>query len=243
MTLKDKTILVTGAPSGIGRAIALACAEKGATIVINYRNNKKGADETLREVEKVSRGVIVQADCANEAQVEKMFREIAKKLGPIDALVNNAGDAQAGDFFDNDAWKYQFENILLSSVWCTQHFLKQNIVSKMRKIVNVGSVYGTLAGGNPDFFSYSVAKAAMASMTTTLAKVDPKVLVNAVAPGYTLTPHWGVMTRAEKKKYERETTIGRFIEPAEVAHAAIALLENDAITGHVLVIDGGLALK
>lgn len=243
MNLKDKTILVTGASSGIGQAIVMACAQKGATTLINYRKNVEGAKQTLEEVEKYSKGYIFQADLSDEIQIGKMFKDIEEKVGSVDILVNNAGDAQPGDFFNNKMWKYQFENIFLSALYASQNFLKQNTNAKLKKIVNISSYYGSLRGGNTEYFSYSVAKAALSSMTVALAKLDSKTLVNSIAPGYTWTPPWEGISDADKKIYESRTMIGRFVASEEIAHMTVSLLENDAITGQIITVDGGLSLQ
>lgn len=243
MNLKDKKILITGASSGIGQAIAITCAQKGAGVLINYRKNLKGGEQTLKEVEKYSKGFIFQADLTDERQIEKMFMDISVKVGQMDILVNNAGDAEPGDFFDNESWRDQFENIFFSALHVSQNFLKQNEKSPLRKILNITSYYGNIGGGNTQYFAYSVAKAALSSMTVTLAKTDGKVLVNAIAPGYTWTPPWEGISEAEKKIYESRTMIDRYVVADEIAHAAVAVLENDAITGQIITVDGGLSLQ
>jgi 3-oxoacyl-[acyl-carrier protein] reductase len=243
MDLKGKKILVTGASSGIGQAIAIACAQKGATVLINYRKNETGAAQTLKEVEKYSQGFLFQADLTDQMQIEKMFSEIAEQVGAVDVLVNNAGQAQSGDFFDNERWEDQFASIFFSALHVSQSFLKQATDLPVRKIINISSCYGNLAGGNPEFFSYSVAKAATTSMTVTLAKLDGKVLVNAIAPGYTWTPLWEGISPEEKKVFAAETIINRFVTADEIAQATVCLLENDAITGQVLPVDGGLSVQ
>ena len=243
MNLKDKKILITGASSGIGQAIAISCAQKGAVVLINYRKNLKGAEQTLKEVEKHSKGFIFQADLTDEKQIKKMFAEISSKVGQVDVLVNNAGDAQPGDFFDNEQWKNQFENIFFSALHVSQNFLKQNEKSALRKILNITSYYGNIGSGNTEYFAYSVAKAALSSMTVALAKTDGKVLVNAIAPGYTWTPPWEGISEAEKKMCESRTMINRYVAADEIALAAVGILENDAITGQIVTIDGGLSLQ
>ncbi|MFC1633005.1 SDR family NAD(P)-dependent oxidoreductase [Patescibacteria group bacterium] len=243
MNLQEKTILITGASSGIGQAIAVSCAQKGATVFINYRKNLKGAKETLNQVEKHSKGYIFQADLTDERQIEKMFGDIADKVGLIDILINNAGNAQPGDFFDNAAWKDQFESIFFSALHTSQHFLKQKAGSQPRKIINISSYYGNLSSGNAEYFSYSVAKAALSSMTVTLAKVDSKTLVNGIAPGYTWTPAWEGISKNEKKLCESRTMINRFMNAEEIARAVVSVLENDAITGQIITVDGGLSLQ
>ena len=246
MDLKNKTVLVTGASSGIGQAIAIACAQKGAIVCINYRKNLEGAQQTLAEVQKHSKGHIFQADLTQEEQVKKMFASFASATGPIDALVNNAGEAYVGDaddFFDNTIWRNQFENIFFSALFASQQFLRQNTDAALRKIVNITTVYGNPGFGKTTAFAYSTAKAALSSMTATLAKINPRVLVNAIAPGYTWTPPWEGISDEEKKRYEERTIIGRYCTPDEIAHTAIAVLENDAITGQIITVDGGLLLK
>lgn len=243
MNLKDKKILITGASSGIGQAIAVDCAQKGASILINYRKNIKGAEQTLKEVEKHSSGFIFQADLTDEKQIGKMFAEISSKVGKIDILVNNAGNAQPGDFFDNERWRDQFENIFFSALHVSQNFLKQNEKAPLRKILNITSYYGNIGGGNSELFAYSVAKAALSSMTLVLAKTDGKVLVNAIAPGYTWTPPWEGIPESEKKICESRTMINRYVTVDEIAHAASGVLENDAITGQIITVDGGLSLQ
>ncbi len=243
MDLRGKNILVTGASSGIGQAIAVACARKGMVVIIHYRKNLKGAQKTLKEVEKYSQGCIVQADLTNEQDVKKLFNNCKQKATTINILINNAGDAQPSDFFDNVLWKSQFENIFFSAIRVSQYFLKQNRKAPLRKIVNITSVYGNLDGGNSEFFAYSVAKAALSSMTVTLAKTDSRIQVNAIAPGYTWTPAWEGISKAEKKLCESRTMIQRYVDPEEIAHATLCLLENDALTGQVITVDGGLMIK
>ncbi len=243
MKLKDKVVLVTGSSSGIGQAIAAALAERGATVIITYHNHQAGAEETLRRVQEFSSGSIVQVDLTDPAQIKAMFAKIASEHGALDVLVNNAGDARPGDFFDNEIWKYQLDNILLSAVHTTQQFLKQNIGADRRKIIMIGSYFGTAFGGSTDYIAYSAAKAALHNLTATLAKIDSSVLVNAIAPGYTWTPAWEGTSDSDKRGCEGETVIKRFILPEEIAQMAVGLLENDAITGQVIAVDGGLSLK
>ncbi len=243
MKLKNKNILVTGSSSGIGQAIAVALAQKGATILITYRNNKEGAQKTLKEVDKYSRGYIYQADLTKNTDAVKLFATIKKDLNDIDILVNNAGDAQPGDIFDNEKWLSQYENIFMSAVYATQNFLKLK-ANTPKKIINITSVYGGLTTGNPEYLQYSVAKAALNSLTMNLAKsLGKEVLVNAIAPGYTWTPPWEGISKQEKERYSKSTKIGRFVQSEEIAHVAVMLAENNAITGQIITVDGGLSLR
>src|SRR5208337_104390 len=138
----------------------------------------------------------------------------------------------------DDVWQKQHENIFMSTVRTTEGFLKLSSKSQ-RKIINITSVYGGLATGNPEYLQYSVAKGALNNFTTTLAKALTKdTLVNAIAPGYTWTPAWEGISAAEKKRYGNSTKIGRYVQPEEIAHVAVMLAENDAITGQIITVDG-----
>ncbi|OGY81986.1 MAG: hypothetical protein A3F54_03620 [Candidatus Kerfeldbacteria bacterium RIFCSPHIGHO2_12_FULL_48_17] len=243
MDLREKIILVTGASSGIGQATAIACAQKGARVIVHYRKNKAGAEDTLKKMGKSAKGVVVQADLTQPEQIKRMFPQVAQEVGKIHILVNNAGEAQSGDFFDNAQWQAQFANIFFSALHVSQYFLQQNTDAAMRKIVNIGSLYGNPQNGNVDYFSYSVAKTALHSMTINLAKLDAKVLVNAIAPGYTWTPAWEGISAAEKQLCESRTRTGRFVQPEEVTQMTIAVLENDSLTGQIITVDGGLGLQ
>jgi|SRR5579871_355655 len=243
MELKEKVVLVTGASSGIGRAIAIAFAHKGAHVLVHYGKNSAGAAETLSEVAKVSRGAIFQADLMKREDVAALFKDIARAAPAIDVLVNNAGDAQPGGIDDDDAWAYEHDNILMSAIRVSRAFLAMPAAAP-RKIVNITSLYGNLRGGSAQFLQYSAFKAALANVTTTLNKATaPQVVVNAVAPGYTTTPAWAGAPPEVMEALAGTTAIGRFVTPEEVAHAVVFVAENDALVGQVLTLDGGTSLK
>lgn len=242
MNLKDKTILVTGASSGIGQAIAIACAEKGAKVFIHYHKNKQGAEKTLAEVSKHSSGKIVQADLMFPDNVAALFAQIGE---PLDCLVNNAGHAKGGDILDNQIWAYEFANILFSALYCTQNFIKQNTTAGLRKIVNISSVYGTFNNSNIDqeYIPYGAAKAALISFSINLAKRDKKLLVNVVTPGYVITPAWGDLSEEDKKKNGAEMVCGRMLEPVDIAAAVVEALEDDQLTGQIINQYKGLSFE
>src|SRR4051794_27837749 len=116
MQLKGSTVLVTGASSGIGKATAVAFAHEGAHVLVHYGKNKAGAEATLREVERVASGDLLQADLMRREQIAALFRDIQGTGRTIDVLVNNAGDARPGDIDDDEAWDYELHNIFLSAV-------------------------------------------------------------------------------------------------------------------------------
>jgi len=240
--MKDKVVLVTGSSSGIGQAIAIECANLGAQVLVHYRNNEKGAQETLKEVEKYTSGKVFSADLTNLQEVKNLFENINKEFSQLDMLVNNAGEATPGEFDDYDVWEKVMQNIFMSQVYCSNEFLKQER-KNLRKIVNISSVYGIADMGNPEFPHYSAAKAAINSFTCNLAKkYAPNVLVNAVAPGYTITPAWEGVSKEELKACEDLNKIKRFVNAEEVAQMVVAVLQNDAVTGEIIRVDGGLHL-
>jgi 3-oxoacyl-[acyl-carrier protein] reductase len=243
MDLQGKTVLVTGASSGIGKAIAIAFGQKRAHVLVHYGRNKLGAQETLREVEKFSNGRVHQADLMDGGAVQSLFDEIKRTTATVDILVNNAGESRPGDLGENSIWEYEYKNILLSAMCTSEGFISMPS-SHLRKIINITSIYGNLTTGDPEYLQYSAFKAALANVTATLSKsVAPRILVNAVAPGYTDTPAWAGASSESKDACARATLIGRFIRPEEVAHAVIFIAENDALTGQVLTLDGGTSLK
>jgi 3-oxoacyl-[acyl-carrier protein] reductase len=242
MDLQGKTVLVTGASSGIGKAIAIAFAQKRAHVLVHYGRNKAGAQATLDEVKAVSSGSLHQADLMRHDHVAALFVDIKKTARTIDVLVNNAGEARPGEIGDDEVWDYEYKNVFFSAVQVSRAFLALPS-SSLRKIINITSLYGNLLTGEPQFPQYSAFKAALASFSTTLNKANaPNVIVNAIAPGYTQTPAWDGAPKEIIEACAGATSIGRFVRADEIAHAAVFTAENDALVGQVLTIDGGTSL-
>lgn len=241
--LKDKHALVTGASKGIGRAVAIALAQAGASVAINYRSDKAAAEEVLAECDKHSKGnFIVQADTTKPEDIAKLFQAIKERFEGLDVLVNNSGVFDEADSPHNpDAFERIFQQNLLSHVRVTDAALQ---LMKTGKIVNISSTFGQSWMGRKDSIAYASLKAALDSYTKTLAKVvAPDILVNAVAPGKTLTPMWGDLSEDDKHELGATQLINRFIEPEEIADAVLFLVRNNATTGTILLVDGGMSLK
>lgn len=243
MILRDKTVLVTGGSKGIGRACVEAFAEQGANVVINYAHDEKAAQEVAAVAAKHGvKTLVVQADIAKQADVDAMFAKIKQEFRTIDVLVNNAGIFVEGDNPDNlESTEKIFETNLLGEIRVTNAARK---LMPKGKIIFISSIHGKLGHGRPNAIGYSASKAALDSYLKNLAKVlAPDILVNAVAPGRTLTPMWGHMSEEYKASQAAGHLINRWIEPAEIADGVVFLAKNDAVCGEVLVIDGGMSLK
>src|SRR5580704_6942876 len=242
MDLQGKTVLVTGASSGIGQAIAIAFAQKRAHVLIHYGKKKEGAQATLAAVSKLSGGSLHQANLMDRGQIAALFADIKTTKQTIDVLVNNAGESRPGEIGDDEVWEYEYKNILLSAVQMSREFLALPS-SGLRKIINITSLYGNLPTGEPHFLQYSAFKAALGSISATLNKSSaPSVVVNAIAPGYTQTPAWAGAPAEVIEACTRATSIGRYVQADEVAHAAVFIAENDALVGQVITLDGGTSL-
>lgn len=246
MNLKDKVVLITGSSSGIGKATALTFAKEGAKIVINYKSNKKGADETVSEIKKLgSNAVSIQSDVADPAQVKKLFEATIKAFGTINILVNNAGSPIFKKPFleitKNDLVE-EFENNFFSMVYCAQESAKIMLQKKSGKIINVSSICGLT--GCRRVLPYSSARSALIGFTRALAKIlAPNITVNAVAPGFTLTRFWDDMSDKDVKSLLSTTLSKKWVKPEEIADTFIYLAKNDSVTGQVLVVDGGYTVN
>lgn len=243
MKLQGKTVLVTGGSKGIGKAVVEAMALQGANVIINYSRDETAAQETADLLAKYPVKVLtVKADITNQQEVDLMASLVKKEFSTIDVLVNNAGTFDKKDGPDSlEAFQNLFEANFLAQVRVTNAIRP---LMKKGKIVFVSSIHGKLGHGRPGVIAYSAMKAALDSYMKNLAKhLAPDILVNAVAPGRTLTPMWGEMTEDFKKSQAAGHLINRWIEPSEIADGVVFLAANDAVCGEILTIDGGMSLK
>ena len=243
MDIKNKNIIITGASSGIGKATAVALAKQGANVIINYKANEDMAKQVLEECNKYSKkNIVIKADITNESEVKEMFKKITKEYANVDVLINNAGIYDESDSFTNlDAFENIWKNNFLGHVRVIKYALD---IMKTGKIINISSIHGRLGHGRSDVSAYSSLKAAFDSYTLNLAKeLAPKILVNAIAPGKTITPMWGNLTKEEEKEIASTQLINRFILPEEIADGVLFIIKNDAVCGEILTIDGGVGLK
>jgi pteridine reductase len=244
MELLGRTALVTGAARRVGRAIALAMAGRGMDIVVHYKNSAPEARATALAVEGLGRrAVAVQADLAQQEEVEALADRATQAFGKIDVLVNSAALFYRTPLEKITAQDWdQFLRVNLTGPF----LLARRLGLQMRrrgegKIINVADVAGIAPWA--DFLPYSVSKGALITLTKGLAKaLAPEVQVNAVAPGSVLLPEeYG---DKEREAIIRATPLKRIGDPADVANTVLFLLEgSDFITGQVVVMDGGRSIK
>ncbi len=236
MELSGKVALVTGAGRGIGRAIAVALARKGANVAVNYAHSEEKALETVELCR--SHGVdaiAVKADVSNRKEVRRMVEEVVGHFGRIDILVNNAGilgkALKPMDVTDED-WDAVLGVNLKGAFIVTQEVLRY---MKKGKIVNIASIAGKDGGTVGPH--YAASKGGLIALTFNLARhLAPEVLVNAVAPGPVDTE---LISPEIKERLRKLSLTGEIAKPEDITHAVIFLLENNHITGEVIDVNGG----
>jgi 3-oxoacyl-[acyl-carrier protein] reductase len=239
---ENATALVTGASKGIGAAIARALASDGWNVGVNYRSDKAGAEETVKAIEDAGgKAVAVHADVTN-GDPKALIGEVEDALGPVLALVNNAGVARDGlalQLSDED-WDVVIGTNLSPAFKLTRDALRGMIKARYGRVVNIASVVGTKA--NVGQSNYAAAKAGLIGMTKTIAAEVARrgVTVNAVAPGFIATDMTAELPADEIAKVIPARRLGT---PEDVAAAVRYLASEDAgyVTGTTLYVDGGIS--
>lgn len=249
MDLGGKVAIVTGGARDIGRAISVRLAQSGATVVVNYRNDPKNANETVKQIEDSGgKAIAIAADVTQAAEVEKLVRQAVEQCGPVHILVNNAGGLVARKKMhemDESFWNYVID-LNLKSTWLMTKFVLPQMVNG-GAIVNVSSQAGR-DGGGPGSLAYATAKGAIITFTRGLAKeLGPrKVRVNSVCPGMINTLFHDTFTAPEvRERVAASTPVGREGEACEVANL-VAFLASDAssfVNGANIDINGGTSFS
>lgn len=248
MNLDGKVALVTGGSRGIGRAIALLLAERGAKLVINYNRNLEEANAVVAAIEaKGGQAIAVQGDVSIPADAQSLVEQTVKTYGRIDILVNNAGitkDTLMMRMSESD-WDSVLDTNLKGAYLCAKAALRPMLKTKGGRIINISSISGQAGSGGQT--NYSAAKAGLIGFTKALAREvgSRSITVNAVAPGFIETDMTNVLADEVKQKALAQIPLERFGKPEDVAEA-VAFLVSDAanyITGQVLAVNGGMVMN
>ncbi len=241
----NKVVLVTGGSRGIGRAIALEFASRGADVVITYAGNEAAAVETIKLL--TDAGAKAQAkrfDVSDSAACSTFIDEVMREHGRVDVLVNNAGVAIDGLLmrFKDDDWDKTLDTNLKGAFSLMRAVSRPMMKAKGGAIVNVSSIVGEM--GNGGQAAYAASKAGLIGLTKAVAKElsSRNIRVNAVTPGFITTDMTAALNDELKTKMADAIPLGRIGNPEEVAKA-VAFLASDAasyITGEVLKVNGGM---
>ncbi len=255
--LAGQVALVTGATSGIGREIALALADAGAAVVVNYHAKRENGEEVVREIEgRGGRAVTIGADVSREEEVQAMFRQAVEAFGTVDIVVNNAGIQEDVPFIEMslEDWRKVLEVNLTGAFLCAREgareFCRRGVDPKRSraagKILFVSSVHEVIPWAGR--VNYAASKGGMGQLMRSLARelAAEKIRVNSIAPG-------AIKTDINRQDWEdpdaaaelcKKIPYGRIGETEDVARAAVWLLSDEAdyITGTTLFVDGGMLL-
>ncbi len=247
MNLETKIAIVTGASRGIGRAIALELARRGARVVVNYNRSAEAAAEVVAAIEAAGgQAIAVQADVADLKQAAGLIRATLDAFGRIDILVNNAGTTrdQLLMLMKEEDWDDVLRTNLKSVFNCCKAAARPMVRQRQGRIINISSVSGIAGQGGQT--NYAASKAGIAGFTKSLAKElgARNITVNAVAPGFIPTALTAGMPEEWKQRVIEMTPLKRMGRPEDVAYAVAFLASDEAafITGEVLTVDGGLVM-
>jgi 3-oxoacyl-[acyl-carrier protein] reductase len=247
MKLKGRTALVTGGSRGIGRAVAIALADEGADVAINYVSSETAARDVAEHIGKMGRrGILAQADVSDYPDTFRMAQDVLREFGHLDILVNNAGINSDKTFtkMDHASWRKVLGTNLDGVFNCTKVFVDQMLSQGYGRVVNMTSVIGQI--GNFGQANYAASKAGVAAFTKSLAKelAGKGITVNAVAPGFIETEMVAAIPDKVKERLLAQIPLRRFGTAEEVARAIVYIVSSDGdyITGAELSINGGLLM-
>ncbi len=245
--LKGKVALVTGASRGIGRAIALALAEAGAIVAINYSGNEAKAQEVVAEIEQLgSKSMAIRANVAVGEQVEQMVTQVLDTFGKLDILVNNAGITRDNLIMrmKEEDWDQVINTNLKGVFHCIKAVTRPMMKQRSGRIINISSVVGVM--GNAGQANYVAAKAGVIGLTKSTARelASRGITVNAIAPGFIETDMTDVLGESVRAELMKAIPLARLGKPTDVARTVRFLASDDAayITGQVIHVDGGMVM-
>ena len=248
MQLTGKSAIVTGASRGIGSAIAIDLAARGALVVVNYNSSAASAQEVVATITSAGgKAIAIKGDVSKLDEANALVKAAIDAYGRLDIPVNNAGTTRDTLLMTmkEDDWNTVMDTDLKSVFNCSKAAIRPMIRQRSGRIINISSVVGL--SGQAGQSNYAAAKAGVIGFTKSLAREvgSRSITVNAVAPGFIPTALTNVLTNEQKEATMKMTPLGRFGKPEEVAYAVSFLASDEAafITGVVLTVDGGLVMQ
>lgn len=246
ITFKNKTALVTGGGTGVGRATCMKLAEYGASVIVNYSHSCEEALETVRVIEeKGGRAAAIGADISDDAKVREMVLEARGTFGGIHYLVNNAGITEQLDLADlegvtDEIWEKLFSVNVKGTFYCTRAVVPIMKNQKGCSIVNMGSIAGLTGSGSS--LPYAASKAAVHCLTKSLARaLAPEIRVNCIAPAAISTKWW----EGEEEKMLRlsgSLPLQRISTAEDIAESVCAVLAQESMTGQIISPNNGMLI-
>ncbi len=247
LALTYRVAIVTGASRGIGRAIAIELAKRGAKVVINYNHNEQAAKEVLAQIQQMGGdGILHQADISQFDQAQQLIKKGIDHFGKLDILVNNAGITRDTliMMMSEEDWDIVQATNLKGTFNCSKAAIRHMMRQKFGRIINITSISGQM--GNAGQCNYSASKAGQIGFTKALARevASRNITVNAIAAGYIETDIWENVPQETKDSFLQLIPLGRKGQPQEIAYAVAFLASDQAayITGQILGVDGGMAM-
>ena len=246
--LDSRVAVVTGASRGIGRAIALELAKRGAAIVVNYHLNANPAEEVVCAIQEMGgQAAAIQADVSRPAEADALIKGAIDRYGKIDILINNAGIARDSliMMMKEEDWDAVIDTNLKGTWTCSKAAVKAMMRKRYGRIINITSISGI--AGQAGNINYSASKAGMIGLTKALAKevASRQITVNAVAAGLINAGMSEQIPADLIPDLEARIPLGRWGTADEIAYAVGFLASNEAsyITGQILTVDGGLVMS
>jgi len=241
--IKNKNLLITGAATRVGKAIALHFAERGWNIALHYFKSSSKAKKLKKIIEQnLVKVVLIKADLKNPKQTEKIIPLARKKLGTIDCLINNAALFEKDDIanFTTKSWNNHLNINLLAPTILTKQFAKQVSKKTSSNIINI--IDQRIFNLTPFFMSYTISKSGLQTLTKTMAmRLGPNIKVNAIAPGPTIKSKR--QTDRHFRNQVRSTLLKKSVRSEDICDTVEFLINNNSVTGQIIAVDSGQNLS